>query len=185
MEIKIDYEKALENFYATKKEKSYYSSTEIMKITGICERTLRYRLKKLSTKYKNIPSLLNKKNQRWRIHYTIVDEFLPHYKPRTLTISNFEWKTFTTWNMANQYDSLYHFQLINEVKENHPESNFIYTIEKTKKGVNHVHLISDMDVDGITTTVNNVLGQYLSEREYDLDIKEIINKANAVRYIKK
>ena len=60
-----------------KKTKTYYSSSEIMELCDISERTLRYRLVELKKKYKGQPSLLSKQNKKWRIHHSIVEDFAP------------------------------------------------------------------------------------------------------------
>ena len=60
-----------------KKTKTYYSSSEIMKLYDISERTLRYRLVELKKKYKGQPSLLSKQNKKWRIHNSILEHFAP------------------------------------------------------------------------------------------------------------
>ncbi len=58
-----------------RKIKTYYSSSEVMRIYDISERTLRYRLVELKKKYRGQPTLLSKQNRKWRIHYTIIEQF--------------------------------------------------------------------------------------------------------------
>lgn len=60
-----------------KKTKTYYSSSEIMELCDISERTLRYRLVELKKKYIGQPSLLRKQNKKWRIHNSLLKYFAP------------------------------------------------------------------------------------------------------------
>jgi len=43
----MNYDKQLQDYYSNKKQKGYYTTTEIMKMTGINERTLKYRIKEV------------------------------------------------------------------------------------------------------------------------------------------
>ncbi|WP_435416631.1 DeoR family transcriptional regulator [Polaribacter aestuariivivens] len=63
-----------------KKYKKYYTTSEIMEHYQISERTIRYRLLELKEKYKKQPSLLSKKNKKWQIHNTIIEQFAPKRK---------------------------------------------------------------------------------------------------------
>lgn len=60
-----------------RKFKTYYSTADIMELYGIGERTIRYRLVELVDKYKDRPTLLSKKNKKWRIHNSIIEPFAP------------------------------------------------------------------------------------------------------------
>ncbi len=60
-------------------QKTYLKFSEVLEITGISERTFRYRIKELKTKYKNNPELLHKKQHSWKIHQSILFEFNPKY----------------------------------------------------------------------------------------------------------
>ncbi|WP_075341193.1 hypothetical protein [Tenacibaculum agarivorans] len=57
------------------KQKTYYKFAEVLKLTGISERTFRYRIKELKQKYKDTPDLLYKKKHSWRIHVSLLNEF--------------------------------------------------------------------------------------------------------------
>ncbi len=98
----------LEDYFKNRKQKKYYNFNDIINITGISERTFRYRINELKNKYKDVPSLLVKKNRVWKIHYTLVDEFFTKYNPRTITLSNYDWQTFINWSLAENYDKDYH-----------------------------------------------------------------------------
>lgn len=60
-----------------RKIKTYYSSSEVMKLYDISERTFRYRMVELKKKYKGQPSLLSKQNKKWRIHHNLLKYFAP------------------------------------------------------------------------------------------------------------
>lgn len=60
-----------------RKFKTYYSTADIMELYDISERTIRYRLVELVDRYKDKPTVLSKKNNKWRINHTIIEEFAP------------------------------------------------------------------------------------------------------------
>ncbi len=60
-----------------KKYKTYYNTTEIMEMYNISERTIRYRIATLSKKYKGQPTLISKRNNKWRVHHSITEYFAP------------------------------------------------------------------------------------------------------------
>ncbi len=62
------------------KQKTHYKFAEILKLTGISERTFRYRIKELKEKYKDSPDLLFKKRNSWRIHVSLITEFNNKYQ---------------------------------------------------------------------------------------------------------
>ncbi|WP_028871288.1 hypothetical protein [Psychroserpens burtonensis] len=182
---KNTFNQQLDDFYENRKQRKYYSYNDIINITGISERTFRYRINKLKKKYEDVPSLLVKKNRKWKIHYTLVDEFMPKYKPRTLTLSNYDWKTFITWCMAEKYSKDYHQQLINEVMIKFNNNSFYYCIEKTKRGLNHVHILSNASKNELTNEVDKILCKYLNKNAYRLQVEEMMKKSQAVRYLNK
>ena len=55
--------------------KTHLKFADILKTTGISERTFRYRIKELKEKYKDSPQLLFKKGHSWRIHVSLIKEF--------------------------------------------------------------------------------------------------------------
>ncbi len=167
------------------KSKYYYSTKEVLEITGISERLLRYRLKDLSKIYANIPSKLKKVNRVWLIYYTLVDEFLPKYKPRKETVCNMNWKTFLSWTTIEHYDVSYHNRLIEEILNKFPEDNFLYKVERNKQGVNHVHIITDIDHTTIQKIAYGVIGDYLGFKEYMIDSSPLRSKIRAIRYLNK
>ncbi|WBX70878.1 hypothetical protein [Tenacibaculum retecalamus] len=61
------------------KQKTHLKFGEIIEITGISERTFRYRIAELKEKYKDSPELLYKKRHSWRIHVSLINEFNNKY----------------------------------------------------------------------------------------------------------
>lgn len=57
------------------KQKTHYGFNEILKLTGISERTFRYRIAELKEKYKDSPDLMTKKRNKWKIHVSLLNEF--------------------------------------------------------------------------------------------------------------
>jgi hypothetical protein len=185
MNTKKNFKELLEDFYSNKKQKDYYTANRVMEITGISERTFRYRIKELSELYKDVPSLIHKKDRKWRIHYSIVDEFLSKYPPRSFTFYNLNWKSFITWNCKEKYDEAYHQKLIDEVKNKYPHGNFFSAVEKTKNGVNHVHMVSDIMPNEVKNGVDSVLSNYINQNMYILEVTPVIKKSQAINYLKK
>ena len=62
------------------KQKTHYTFSEVVKLTGISERTFRYRMKELKEKYIDQPDLLYKKRHSWRIHQSLLFEFYHKYQ---------------------------------------------------------------------------------------------------------
>lgn len=60
-------------------QKTHLKFSEVLEITGISERTFRYRISELKEKYKDAPELLYKKRHSWRIHISLINEFNHKY----------------------------------------------------------------------------------------------------------
>jgi hypothetical protein len=57
------------------KQKIHLKFADVINITGISERTFRYRIAELKVIYKDSPDLLFKKGHSWRIHVSLISEF--------------------------------------------------------------------------------------------------------------
>ncbi|TQO36585.1 hypothetical protein GQ41_1163 [Arenibacter algicola] len=66
------------------KQKTHLKFDEILKLTGISERTFRYRMADIKEKYKDQPELIFKKRHSWRIHHSLLFEFIHKYQITTL-----------------------------------------------------------------------------------------------------
>lgn len=166
--------------------KNYYNLSQLKDITGLKMRALKYRMLVVKEKYKDVPSLLEKVGREWRLHYTLVVEFLPKYNTVSKTIYNHNWQTFTTWNPKNNYTVEYHKQLLNEIKDKLPNNTIVYTIEKDKRGFNHVHIVTDATKETMSKIVEGTLSQYL-DLAFDCrtQTNKINNKFSVIEYIKK
>jgi hypothetical protein len=58
--------------------KIYYNLNELSDITGLKTRALKYRMLEVKEKYTDITHLLRKEGRSWKIHYTLIIEFMPN-----------------------------------------------------------------------------------------------------------
>jgi hypothetical protein len=166
--------------------KIYYNLNELSDITGLKTRALKYRMLEVKEKYVDIPNLLKKEGRCWKIHYTIIKEFFPKYSPNNKTIYSENWISTSTWNPKNNYTIDYHTQLVREIKEQLPNCKIAYTIEKDKRSVKHVHLMSTAKTSDLANTVEMILGQYLDlKKECIIQTTNIHNKYSLFEYLRK
>lgn len=165
--------------------KIYYQLNQLEYITGMSERSLKYRMKIIKEKYTNIPTLLHRNGRAWQIHYTIINEFMPKYKKNQTTVINHKWETLLTWNTKDNYDVKYHTHLISEIKENLPSVNIGYVIETDRRGVNHLHAVTDGHKESVEKTVNLILTKYIDRSQYRCQIEKINNNGSIISYLKK
>ncbi len=178
-------EKQLHKYFNELKMKIYFSSTDVMNMTGISLRTLRYRIAELKIKYKGVTSLMFQKGNRWQIHNNIVGEFLPKYEPRWKNLYNINWQSFITWITLNDYDMDYHRQLADDLAAKHPGIRFYYVLERTDNGKYHAHLLSTGDVKVIEESLRGILSDYIPYFEYRMEVSEVRNKVMAINYLQK
>ena len=162
----------------------HYKLKDLEIITGLSKRSLLYRMKKVKQKYTGVNKLLYKEGRCWKIHYTIIDEFMPIYRKCT-NVFNYGWKSFITWNLKDNYDLDYHKHLISEIRNQIPESIFVYTIEKDKRGIYHLHALTNISMGYISKYVTGTLNRYLKSYNYKALITEVNNKYSAYRYLQK
>ena len=185
----LKYHEHLAIFNKKHKAQDYYTTSEVIKITGISERTLRSRLSKLKVEFKNQRNLLHKENNKWQISKLIVDRFFSIYKPKKATRYNQKWESFITWVMKDNYDDDAHNYLINEVKKafpNQEENEWCFVIEKTKRGVNHVHGLSKLHHETLFPVIYQIIKESgILQSEYDVLVGEIENRHCAEKYLRK
>ncbi|MBC7523024.1 MAG: hypothetical protein H7239_01080 [Flavobacterium sp.] len=167
------------------RSKIYYRLNQLNNMTGMSERSLKYRMKTIKEKYKDIPVLLNRSGREWEIHYTLIFEFLPKYKKNQTNIINHKWETCLSWNTKDSYDVKYHVQLINEVKEQLPSANIAYVVEQDQRGVNHIHAVTDEFKENVEVAVATVLEKYLAKKDYRSQIEKINNNSSITSYFRK
>lgn len=166
--------------------KLYYNLNELIPITGLKTRALKYRMLEVKEKYTDIPNLLRKVGRSWKIHYTLIIEFMPKYSPNTKTIFNENWTSTSTWNLKNNYTVDYHKQIVNEIKALLPGHKIAYTIEADNRGVHHTHIMSTANTNDLALTVESVLSQYLDLKyECHIQTNKINNKYSLLEYLRK
>jgi hypothetical protein len=166
--------------------KLFYNLSELTTITGLKIRALKYRMLEVKEKYADIPNLLKKEGRTWKIHYTLIIEFLPKYNNTNKTIYTENWVSTSSWNTKNNYSVDYHIQIIDEVKAKLPNQKIAYTIELDKRNVHHVHLVSTVKTDILETVVQAVLKQYLDlKTECRVQTNKINNKYSMIEYLRK
>lgn len=168
----------------SKRSNIYYKLNQLESITGLSTRMLKYRMKAIKQKYINIPSLLCKIGKSWQIHISIVNEFLPIRNNKNRQPIE-KWQSFCTWNTKNSYTVDYHLVLINEIKESISPAIIQFAIEEDKRKVNHVHIIATIGEIELNKAVQTILGKYIEQSQYRIQISSINNKYSAVQYIAK
>lgn len=168
-----------------KRSNIYYQLNQLIEITGLSSRMLKYKMILVKKKYEGVNSLLKKEGKKWQIHYSIINEFMPVNKRKKDNVSHYNWQSFVTWNPFQNYDTDYHIELLKEIKLNLPDNKIQYTIELDKRGFNHVHFISDACVADIKIIVEKVIFKYFSWYEISFQVAEINNKYSSVSYTQK
>ena len=169
-----------------KRLKLYFNLTELMSITGLSIRTLKYRMAIVKKKYINIPSLLSKKRIEWQIHYSLIKEFMPKYNIKTKTLHNYNWESTATWNPQYNYDVEYHTEIVNQIKAQLPNNILSYAVETDSRGINHTHVISDAQKHELYKAVSSTILKFIENpKECQIYCETIHNKYSAVEYIKK
>lgn len=188
--IKEEATKALEYYFSKLKRKIHYDTQEVKDITGISERTLRYRLAELSIKYKEVPALLYQKNRAWKIHNSILEEFIPKYKSRGNHLVNRDWNSFITWAPRDNYCKEYHASLVKQIMDNfppekYPTEKFFPVLEKNQNGTYHVHLLSFYSKEEIEKVVESVIriGVLLSKTDCRVEVAPVYSKTQAITYL--
>jgi hypothetical protein len=163
----------------------YYQLNQLTKITGLSPRMLKYKMVKIKEKYSGVTNLLEKDGKKWKIHYSIVNEFMPVNKRKSYSENNYNWQSFVSWNPFENYDTAYHQELIYQIKNEMPDNYIKYTIELDGRGYNHVHFITDGKLAEVKTIVENVIFKYFSWAEISFEASTIINKFSSVGYANK
>ena len=182
--MNLEYDKLIEECNS-KRANIYYNLKQLIDITGLSTRMLKYKMKKIKFKYQNVPSLLTKSGRSWKIHISIVNEFMPLRNRKARTTNTYSWKSFATWNMKNSYDTAYHTELINQIKAQIGANLIKYTIEEDRRNIKHIHFISDASKSELLNAITQVLNKYLPKNEYRLQVNPLNNKYSAIQYIGK
>jgi hypothetical protein len=163
----------------------YYKLNQLTALTGLSLRMLKYKMVNVKKKYAGVTNLLNKEGKCWRIHHSIINEFMPLNKRKVKEDDNYCWSSFVTWNPIENYDADYHVQLIKEIKSNLPNNTIKYTIELDRRGYNHVHFVIDAIPSKTKKAVDSVLLKYFKWFEIMYQITEIKNNYSSDEYLQK
>lgn len=163
-----------------------YSSMEVKELTDISLRTLRYRIKEVHELVGKIDNIFYQKNDDWVIHQSMVHHFLRKTKRKKVAnVYQIDWKTFVTWIPEINYSKEYHSQIIRLIMDIFPNNLFLPVIETTEKGINHVHILSDLDERTLIKSVKKVMTNYWTFWECRIDVEPIRDKILSVNYILK
>lgn len=182
--MKEEYNK-LVNESNSSRSNIYYQLNQLNEITGLSTRMLKYKMTIVKKKYDGVPKLLHKVGKKWQIHYTIINEFMPINKRKSYNETNYNWKSFASWNPYQNYEAEYHEELIKQIKIKLPSNILKYTIEQDRRGCNHVHFISDAEVPLLKETVKMVLMNYFEWFEITYQVTFINNKYSSTKYTEK
>ncbi|TXD95200.1 hypothetical protein [Gillisia hiemivivida] len=92
--------------------------------------------------------------------------------------------------MRDSYDDTAHNYLIDKVKQAFPHQDtnkdWCFVIEKTKRGVNHVHGLSMLNHEELFKDIHDVIKESgIEESEYDVLVGEVENRHCAEKYLRK
>lgn len=183
------YKEHWNEFTAKYDTQPFYTTRQIIERTGVSERTIRSRIAELRLIHEGNTKVMYKDdNERWYISALMMDFFNSKYKPRKVTRYNQRWQTFITWAMAENYGEEYHLYLITELRTHFPATtdlDWLPVIEKTKRGINHAHVLSVIHHEKIFPILNKMLHDYRVGDSYDLLVGEVISPHRAERYLRK
>jgi hypothetical protein len=163
----------------------YYKLNQLTALTGLSLRMLKYKMVNVKKKYAGVTNLLKKEGKCWRIHHSIINEFMPLNKRKIIEDDNYCWSSFVTWNPIENYDADYHVLLIKEIKSNLPNNTIKYTIELDRRGYNHVHFVIDEIPSKTKKAVDSVLLKYFEWFEVMYQVTEIKNNYSSDEYLQK
>lgn len=167
----------------------FYTTTQIIKRTGVSERTVRSRIAQLRLIHEGNKNIMYQDhNNKWYISALMMDYFYSKYTPRTVTRYNQRWVTFITWAMEENYDEQYHLCVFDELRKHFPsttDNDWLPVVEKTKRGINHAHVLSMVTHEQVFPVLNRILFDFRTDNGYDLLVGEVISPSRAERYLRK
>jgi len=163
----------------------YYQLNQLTTITGLSLRMLKYKMLNVKEKYAGVTNLLKKEGKCWQIHHSIVNEFMPINKRKSIDDTNYRWSSFVTWNPIENYEADYHVELVKEIKSKLPNNTIKYTIELDRRGFNHVHFVCDAAPSKTKKIVDEVLLKYFKWFEVMYQVTEIKNNYSSDEYLQK
>lgn len=184
MEI-IDIQRAINKCHESDL-KRYFKLKDLVSITGYSHRGIKKRAKEIIPNYCNIPNLFQKVGRDYKIHYSIVDNFMPS-RPRKETLYNREWTTFLVINPHSDYKDFKIFvKFIDELKMSFTDSYHYFAIESSfeNKSKNvHLHLASTLTQNELKEEVYRLSDIYFGKSK--ILYSEVINRYMTINYLRK
>lgn len=181
--IKKEFNKIIKNVNS-KKYNKWYTLKDLVTIKNISYKSLKNMVKEVYDIY-NPQGTIRKEGRRYYIHYTLLDAFRLK-RPRETTIYSHFWLSNISWSTKDFYDKNYHQYLVAQLKLLIPNTNIISTIELSKNGRYHVHLLADSQPEDIEPIIESLLDFYLdSNKNYKLYCKSVYNTGSSVDYLLK
>jgi len=160
----------------------WYCLKDLVEIKGISYRSLKNMVKPIHEKYKD-QGAIYKKQGRYFIKYTLLDAF-ELKQPRKTTIYSYDWKSNISYTTRDHYSLEYHQKIVDEIKKETQEVNYLYAIEQDKSDRFHVHMIGDYEPKYVEPIITNILDKYLeNEENYRLYCQPVFNKACSINYL--
>lgn len=164
----------------------YFNLKELMPITGMKDRQIKKQVKIISQRYQGATNLIEKAGREWKIHYSIVDVFMPK-KRRQETLYNQHWNTFLTINPMTNGNRLKLFdEFIREFNSLFPSSYSYSAIESSysnKLHNQHIHIVSTMASDEIVAKTNDLIELYFGKAV--VRYESVMNRYMSLQYLKK
>ena len=162
----------------------WYSLKDLVEVKGISYRSLKYMVKPIYAKYKDQGSIY-KKGRRYYIKYNLLDAF-ELKQPRKKTVYSHHWKSNISYTTKDYYSVDYHNKVIEEIKNETHEVNYLDAIELDKSGRCHVHMIADYEPKYLKPIIDQILKKYMEDcSNYRLYCEPIQNKACTINYLMK
>lgn len=141
----------------------HFNLKELIPITGLKYTQLKKKVTQIMLDYGDNSSRISFKGKSYKIHYKMVDKFLP-VRRRTKTIYNESWKTFYTVNPHfDSFDSdLMHsfFQSATKAFSGH---SFYTAFETSYRDINrnkHGHLLTTVPPDEFKEKIKPIVNDY-------------------------
>jgi len=162
-----------------KEEKEFYTLKELKPFTELHYRALQNRIKVVSNKYQDRTELIYKKNNKWFIHNSLINEF----KKEKLPI---DYRLFVTIASGDKLDKAHWKYIIFRINKNLKQLNALtrtkYVIELTRNKIYHLHFITTYNSIKI---LNKLLKDDILTNSMNTNIKEITDIENLHKYLRK
>lgn len=182
----INKELELLNRYHENHLQRYFNLKELMAIVGMKDRQIKKRVKIVYQRFQGVTNLIEKVGREWKIHYSIVDAFMPK-KRRQETLYNQNWNTFLTINPMTKGCQFKLFEeFIQEFNNLFPHSYSYSAIEtsfENKLHNQHIHIVSTMASVEIEAKTNDLIELYFGKAV--VRYESVMNRYMSLQYLKK